>query len=188
MIWFTVGSYFLPTGHLAALSLGCWAAFSTARDRAGRSSPLLRDTRLAIGCGAVFLLATFVTPGGVSGELFAVLVDVAATALVLHCTLRTDSVVARLLASPVPRWIGVRSYGVYLYGLTVMQLVPILTHLPLHFAAFVDVFLTATLVAVSYRYVEAPLRTRGRRWLARRSEQQRLELDVGITGLADEHA
>ena len=57
---------------------------------------------------------------------------------------------SRLLSSTVPRWVGVHSHAIYLYGLTVRQLLGIITHLQLHYAAFLDVPITAVLVELSY--------------------------------------
>jgi len=160
------GNYFLPTGHLFSLGLGAAGAFY----RGGRprewqtkniSWPLIGP--LAI---LVFALVGF---GILDGELALFLVDFSAMGLILHVDLCRSSAFSRLLGSFIPRWVGARSYGVYLYGLTLMQLIPAVLHIPLHIAAFVDVAVTFLVVGISYKFVEAPLRLRGRLWLRSKS-------------------
>jgi peptidoglycan/LPS O-acetylase OafA/YrhL len=139
------------------------------------------DTRAALVCGAVFASALFIAPTGTRGYLLGFAVDVAAMVLVLHCVVNVGSIASRSLRSPVPRWIGVRSYGIYLYGLTLMQLIPLTTHLRLHYAAPLDVLATAIVVWLSYRFIESPFRTRGRRWLAtRRDPGQSIESAIEL--------
>ncbi|HEX3979652.1 MAG TPA: hypothetical protein VHW93_00420 [Acidimicrobiales bacterium] len=74
-----------------------------------------------------------------------------------------------------------RSYGIYLYGLTLLVLVPAVTHLPLHEVVPVDLVAMAVVVALSYRYMEAPLRARGRAWLARTDDDRADALAQGVT-------
>ena len=127
------GNYFLPTGHLVPLALGCWAAFWLAHGGAHhRPARFLRDSRVAVAAVAVFAVALVYAPTGRTGQAVALAVDVAATGLLLHSVLAAGSWPSRLLSSPLFRWIGVRSYGIYLYGLTLLVLVPAVTHLPLH--------------------------------------------------------
>ena len=182
VILFAIPNYFLPTGHLAALALGCWAAFYAIDSQRERFATLIRDARLAIACVAVFVVATFVVPGGRLGTGLGLLVDLAAMLLTLHCVFTSRSFVARTVGSKVPRWIGERSYGIYLYGLTVMQLVPLVTHLSLRYAAPLDILLTGAIVAASYHYVEAPLRAQGRLMLARRAERRSPEVGPPVLG------
>lgn len=171
VVWLLEGNYFLPTGHLPALALGCWAAFQTAYGVNNHSVVrFIKSSRVATISVIIFAVAAVYAPAGHAGEALAFIVCLAATGLTLHCVLAPSSLVGKLLASAIPRWIGKRSYAIYLYGLTSMQLVPVITHLPLHEAAFIDVFVTGVLVALSYRFVESPLRNRGRQWLARRGE------------------
>ncbi len=167
-IWIPFGNYFLPTGHLVPLALGCWAAFWLAHGGAStRLAAILRDGRLAAAAIAVFVVALLYSPTGRSGQVLVLAVAVAATGLMLHTILAQRSWPSRVLASPLFRWIGVRSYGIYLYGLTLLILIPAVTHLPLHEVVPLDMVAIALVVGLSYRYVEAPLRARGRAWLAR---------------------
>ncbi len=187
VIWLTIGNYSLPTGHLVPLALGCWAACWSIESRGtSRLTPVLRDNRLALVCLALFAAALLVNPLGVKGDALSLLVYVAATALLLHCTLNAESFVSRVLASPVPRWIGVRSYGIYLYGLTILILVPLVTHLKLHDALPVDVVVTAAVVALSYRFAESPFRSWGRTRLARRGEVESSDAELGLMRIGDQ--
>jgi peptidoglycan/LPS O-acetylase OafA/YrhL len=161
----TAPNYFLPTDHLFALSLGCAAAFFVADGAAGPAGRLVRDARAGgialAGVLALVLTTPFRGPGVVLAG------DICAGVLVTHCALRRGSPAVRLLASAPARWIGERSYGVYLYGLTTMHLVGALTGLPGLTAAPIDIAATGGLVAASHRWVETPLQRRGRSWLAR---------------------
>jgi peptidoglycan/LPS O-acetylase OafA/YrhL len=185
-VWLMIGNYALPTGHLVPLALGCWAACWSIQERGtSRLTPALRDNRLALVCVAIFAAALLVNPPGVKGQALALLVAVAATALLLHCTLNADSFVSRVLASPVPRWIGVRSYGIYLYGLTLLILVPAVTHLQFHLALPLDVVVIVVVVSLSYRFAETPFRARGRAWLGRRGEVESSDAELGLSAMAD---
>jgi peptidoglycan/LPS O-acetylase OafA/YrhL len=187
VIWLAIGNYSLPTGHLVPLALGCWAACWSIQSRqTSRLAPVLRDNRLALACLPVFVVALLVNVPGAKGDALSLLVALAATALLLHCTLNAESFVSRALASPVPRWIGVRSYGIYLYGLTLLILVPLVTHLKLHEALPVDVVVITIVVAISYRFAEAPFRSWGRAWLMRRGEVESSDAELGLVGMADE--
>jgi peptidoglycan/LPS O-acetylase OafA/YrhL len=187
VIWLTVGNYSLPSGHLVPLALGCWAAFWSIQSRGtSRFTHLLRDHRLALACLGVMVPAFLVNPLGAKGDVLDLLVYVAATALLLHCTLNSESFVSRVLASPVPRWLGVRSYGIYLYGLTLLILVPLVTHLKLHEALPIDVVVIAAVVAISYRFAEVPFRSRGRARLAGRGEVDSSDGELGLLGMAEQ--
>ena len=187
VIYLTIGNYFLPTGHIEALALGCWAACWSVQSREdSRLTPWLRDTRVAVVTLPVLGLALLVDPTGGTGDALALLVAVATTVLLLHCTLNARSMLSRVLASPVPRWIGVRSYGIYLYGLTLLIMIPTVTHLRLHEALPLDVVVIAAVVALSFRFVEYPIRTRGRAWLERRGEVESSDAELGLQGMAEQ--
>jgi peptidoglycan/LPS O-acetylase OafA/YrhL len=186
VLLFAGPSYFLPTAHLAALALGCWAAFYAIDTRDGWVVTLIGDTRTAVTCVAVFALAIFVTPRASLGSGLALLVDIAAMVLTLHCTFADRSVVSRALGSTVLRWIGERSYGIYLYGLTLMQFIPLVTHVSLRYAGPIDIVATGLVVAASYRYVEAPVRAHGRRVLARRQLLRRPDVGLPVIGVQPE--
>jgi acyltransferase-like protein len=90
--------------------------------------------------------------------------------------------VGRGLAVAPLRWIGRRSYGIYLWHWPVMALTrpgldvrwPLWALVPLQIAA------TVALAAASYRWIEQPVRTgAARAWLDRRAPRRRLALAVG---------
>jgi len=110
---------------------------------------------IAIGAVLVLHLDRAHVPGGAFGvDVFFVLssylistllleefgreVDLAATGLMLHTVLAARSWPSRVLGSSPFRWIGVRTYGFYLDGLTLVILVPAVAHLRIHEAAPVD--------------------------------------------------
>lgn len=155
-------NYFLPTGHLLPLTVGCWAAEQRARGGSPVTTWLVRVPGIAAGCCVVFALAAV---GKLELPGTQILVGLAAGLLLLALAERSTSIEARVLGTRIPVWIGARSYGIYLYGLTLMQLIPAVTHLGLREAAPVDVIVTLVVVALSFRFVEAPVRVRGRRWL-----------------------
>ncbi|WP_181905681.1 acyltransferase family protein [Microbacterium bovistercoris] len=168
---FTGPNYFLPTGHLLPLVIGCWAAEQRARGCTPWVAALVRQAWVGYAACAVFVVATlFVVPKLQSVTFIAV--SVATAALALRITTGRADAVTRVLGSRVPVWIGARSYGIYLYGLTLMQLVPLLIPgIELKWAAPIDVALTAVVVAASYRFVESPIRRRGRDWLRNRASR-----------------
>jgi len=185
VVWVAFGHYLLPTGHLVPLALGCWAACWSVQWRtSSRLTPVLRDSRLAVASLTLIVLALFVNPPGAKGNAIDLVVYLAATALLLHCTLDAGSFVSRVLASPVPRWIGVRSYGFYLYGLTLLILVPLVTNLELHRALPVELVLTTVVVALSYRFVETPFRSWGRGRLERRGGIGSSDAELGLAGMS----
>jgi peptidoglycan/LPS O-acetylase OafA/YrhL len=95
---------------------------------------------LLIALGSAILLATIVHPLGSIG---------------------------RLLATPLPRWIGERSYGIYLWHWPVLAFTRAGTdvHIARGPLLLIQVALTVAIAAVSYRYIEQPIRTGGLRRL-----------------------
>jgi peptidoglycan/LPS O-acetylase OafA/YrhL len=87
------------------------------------------------------------------------------------------------------RWIGVRSYGIYLWHWPIMQLTRPRVDVPWHGPLLVlaQIGLTLVIAAASYRYVEHPVRTgeaqrRVRTWLDARTPHQRLGWVGGTLG------
>ena len=87
-----------------------------------------------------------------------------ATIAVLIATVVPETLVATVLALPPLRWIGERSYGIYLWHMPVIAFVPatIRTGYPVANAAIVVAF-TVVMSALSWRYVEDPIRRGGLR-------------------------
>lgn len=180
LLLFRGGNYFLPTGHLLPLALGCWAGWSSSRGLPRQFLSVLQRRWFGMACGGILAALCLVSAhDGLVNSFVAIAVAIAAIGLILSVTQNPDSPAARLLGSPVPRWIGARSYGIYLYGLTILQLIPALTHLSLRYAAPLDVVATIAVVEFSYVFIESPVRVRGRRWLkARRQPDQEAALEV----------
>lgn len=118
------------------------------------------------------------------------LVGVATAALIVAAT-HERSPLARALGMPVLRWIGVRSYGIYLWHWPVMALTRPGIDVPLDgWALFgLQVAITVALAELSYRYVEAPVRegVLGRLWQGLResltSPEWRRGATVAVAGL-----
>lgn len=162
-------NYFLPHGHLLPLAVGCWAAEQRAHGLSRWMDRVVQIPGIGLAVIGVFVLAAVTAPSASVSPFLFIAVAGATALLLLSITSGNSSYVTSFLATPIPVWLGARSYGVYLYGLTIIQLVPMLTGLRLMFAAPVDVGLTLIVVAVSFRFVESPIRRRGRQWSLRAS-------------------
>lgn len=170
LVAFTGQNYFLPTGHLLPLVIGCWAADQHAHGRTRWVDTVSRQPWIGAVALAVFAVATLVVYRPLTDITF-VIVAVATAALILNITGDRTNLVSRALGSAVPRWVGARSYGIYLYGLTLMHLVPMLiVGIELKYAAPIDIVLTILIVGLSYRFVESPVQRWGRRWLHDRAQ------------------
>ncbi len=91
------------------------------------------------------------------------------------------AILGRLLGCRPLRWLGARSYGIYLWHWPIMELTRPQIDVPLHGAPLILLQAAATLgaAALSYRYVEMPIRSgvaqrRLRAWLDRHTPHQRL--------------
>ena len=103
-------------------------------------------------------------------------------AIVAHPATR----LSRALGSAPLRWIGVRSYGIYLWHWPIMLLTRPGVDVPWHGPVLIlsQIAVTFALAALSYRYVEQPIRTGAaqdalKRWLTRQSKPRRLQLASG---------
>lgn len=103
------------------------------------------------------------------------LVALATIALIVAATHPRARLLPALLSLAPLRWLGVRSYGIYLWHWPVFALTRPGIDMPLTgpLAIAVQVALTLALAALSYRFVEAPLRrpeTIGRLWAGASSQ------------------
>jgi len=86
-----------------------------------------------------------------------------ATVLVIRAAVRPETITSRVLALPALRWIGLRSYAIYLWHWPIIQLTRPGAHpsVPTPFLDLYRILLTLTAAGVSYRFLEHPIRTRG---------------------------
>lgn len=148
----------------AALLAGALAALVLRFDRAGAVSPRARaamDLLGAVGLAGVALCiartddaSPFLYRGGE-------VVLAASGAIVAIAASHPATFVARALRIAPLRWIGTRSYGVYLWHLPVVAFMPetALAHAPL-LRGVVPIALILVLAAASYRLIEEPIRRR----------------------------
>jgi peptidoglycan/LPS O-acetylase OafA/YrhL len=129
---------------------------STALPRLGT---LVLDAVGAVGLAVV--LAMIVGVGQDSPFLYRgglVLVSLASAALVAALA-HPASRIARLFALRPLRWLGERSYGIYLWHYPVILLTtPVVEPQPSLLRGVVQVAATVAIAALSYRYVEVPIR------------------------------
>jgi len=146
------------------------------RRRWGWTAPLLCDV---IGIAALGALVWFCLHLGEFGPLlyrggFA-LVGLASTAAILAIVHPYSFIGSRLLGSAPLRWIGVRSYGIYLWHWPVFMVTRPDLDVGFDGLPLLALRLSATVVLadLSYRYVETPIRrgALGRAWRTLREAQ-----------------
>jgi peptidoglycan/LPS O-acetylase OafA/YrhL len=88
------------------------------------------------------------------------LAAVAGTGLI-GVSVRADIFITRALTVLPLRWLGIRSYSVYLWHWPILVVLPSILHVPAAglFVAIVGAALTLAAAELSYRYIETPLRT-----------------------------
>ena len=128
------GRWFDLTAVAALVGFGwmCWNVYLIAPDGAG--DPLLfRGGLFAASCCTLVVIAAVSHPGARSN---------------------------RVLGNPVLKWIGLRSYGLYLYHWPIFQAIRGLAGNKLTFSEFVvAMIITVAITEFSYRFVETPIRT-----------------------------
>jgi peptidoglycan/LPS O-acetylase OafA/YrhL len=160
--------YATPThcmGLLLGASFGAWTAATGGR-RPTRSVPWVDHAADLIGAIALGLL-TWILLGVASyshslyrGEFLLVAFLVV---IVIAVATRPASIVGRVLDCRPLRWIGVRSYSIYLWHwpIAVVTRPGIDTTMPLWLDQLLRVSLTVLLADATYRYVESPVRRLG---------------------------
>ena len=90
-----------------------------------------------------------------------------ATLAVIAAVVHRRALSGRILGNPLLRWIGTRSYGLYLYHWPVYQIIRKSAGIPLRGSQFLlAMLITVPITEISYRFVETPIRTgRMRTWL-----------------------
>ncbi|MFT4127262.1 MAG: acyltransferase, partial [Gordonia sp. (in: high G+C Gram-positive bacteria)] len=147
-------------GLLLGAALAVWWP---ARARTvGHAARCWIDVFALAGLGAIaFLIAT--TPDGdISLYRSGILILTVATMAVLVATVVPETLVASILGIAPLRWIGERSYGIYLWHMPVIAFLPgtLRSERPVATAA-ITIGVTIAFAAVSWRYVEDPIRRLG---------------------------
>lgn len=189
--------YYGTDTRAAALLLGAALAFVWAPGRChARIGPVGALGMDVVGAGALALLLwlhfwltesrAFLYRGGFASVGIA-------TATVIASTVRPEARLGRLVSLAPLRWLGVRSYSLYLWHWPVFVLTRPNTDLPMDGLALLGLRLAVTLVLTefSYRFVETPIRggLLGREWRrlceATRAHRYRFALRyAGVTAAA----
>lgn len=172
--------YFGTDTHAQGLLIGCTMALILPQARlAVLRSPSWRIGGNLLGVVGVVALGWMVfnlkdyervTYGG--GFL---LVDLAAVAVVIAAVSPVTFWASTLARQPL-RWVGTRSYAIYLWHWPIQQLMRARTDVPFGGVALFVLQVALILLAaeLSYRFVEEPVRSgRARAWLASRYERAR---------------
>ncbi len=148
----------------AGLLLGSWLAFiwapSRLRGPVGRSAPFVMDTAAVVALVWLFRLhqtTDFSSAFLYRGGMFLVS---ALSCVLIATAVHPASHVGTLLGNPLLRWIGLRSYAIYLWHWPIFQVTRPGEEVPIHGVANLVLRLVLTLAAadLSYRYVEMPIR------------------------------
>ncbi|MDX3073986.1 acyltransferase family protein [Streptomyces sp. MI02-7b] len=160
-VYFGTDTHAFPLLLGAALALARPALRGTA-GRPARLLPLCEITGL-LGLAVLLALAATVSQEDELLYPYGFLAAALATVSVLRSVLQRDGWPARLLSNALLRWIGKRSYGIYLWHLPLIALAAPddagSTRVPLR--PIVAAALSVGFAAVSYRWVEQPVRRLG---------------------------
>jgi len=148
----TVPGYFATTGRAWELLLGV-AVAALPQDVAARGT-LVRSALGALGLIATMAIAVSTLPAAWASALSAL----AATSMLLGSGPRTDA----LLTSRPLRWVGIRSYGIYLWHWPLIVLLDRAVGRS-GWTSAIAVAGTVVIAATSFRLAEAPIRSM---WLA----------------------
>ena len=160
-------AYLSTFGHLFGLLIGVWLAVALIRRTPSASTVtrIVGTTLIAVGLLAFGAVSFSDLGAAVERQTLTSLAGAAAgAALVVGCVLTTTPR-PHLLDAGALGWLGRRSYGVYLWHLPLIVLadaalpaLPDLGRLP---GRLLAVVLSVGLAALSYRYLEEPIRRRG---------------------------
>lgn len=162
--------YYGTDTHIFGLAIGILVAFLWAdRNETVLGTSVWRKYGATAGWVALALLGIlfFVLPDdGPWAYRGGMLLAAVAAAVVIASMLMPGSVIARIGESRVLRWIGTRSYGLYLWHWPVLVILQAAWPLPIgsamaHFRSVLAVLITCIIVEFSFRFIETPIRERG---------------------------
>jgi len=165
--------YFGPDFRAEQLLLGCVLATAFF---AGLGLKRTRWDGVVVAAGIVWLLGALVSPAFGSGLMVpapssqfynsggSTAIAFASAVVIRHLLIREDGGVARVLSIKSLVWVGRRSYGLYLWHYPIYGLfTPVASRLRVP----AEVGLSFVVAALSYRWVEMPVRT----WMRSRESQ-----------------
>ncbi len=188
--------YYGTDTRAATLLVGALLAFAWPlggfRDEVSPRAARVLD---GVGCVALLgVLAFFVRVQDYDPWLYrgGFLLIALCTAVLIAVVVHPASMLGRALGTRTLRWLGVRSYGIYLWHWPVMMLTRPGIDVPWRgtFVILTQIALTVALAALSYRYVEMPVRAgaaqrRLRAWLDAHTPRERLRWTAGsLSGCA----
>jgi peptidoglycan/LPS O-acetylase OafA/YrhL len=121
------------------------------------------------------LASSFIgTTGKLGDQLLYLVMLPSLIVLLVHLVSAAGSLVQGLLGYPILRWLGQRSYGLYLYHSALYYYFdnPI-THLPRRENIVYCLVASLIIAEFSYRYIESPMLKYGRKWIKARKVQGR---------------
>ena len=142
-----------------------WRPVAIMRGPLRRANRLL-DIIALIGLALLGLFAWkihFITPTGADAWLFrgGLLATGLATLMVIAAVTHRDTVMSTVLGTPLLRYVGTRSYGLYLYSWPIYQIIRKVAGNSLSFRQFVvAMVVTVIITELSYTYIETPIRRR----------------------------
>jgi len=129
---------------------------------AGRTMDLLSIAGLVV-LGLLCWKVHFLTPDGADAWLFrgGFLVTGLATLVVIAAVTHRYSLAGRVIGNPLFKYVGTRSYGLYLYHWPIYQIIRKVAGNPLSWQQFaVAMVFTLIITELSYTYIETPVRRR----------------------------
>lgn len=169
-------NYFLPPSHLPALAAGAVLAVAFRGPASVSAGPPRTASHLASLLPALLLIGLYMRPAFSHlniGRFIETAAGLVAGTLIAVSVAWPGTWLASILGSSPFTYIGRRSYGLYLYHRTLAMLVPLLwTDIKLRLAGPLVIVLAIAVAEVSYRFVETPIRQRGRSWLRRHGHQE----------------
>jgi peptidoglycan/LPS O-acetylase OafA/YrhL len=152
----------------------------------------LRDRGRAFDVVAVLAFVGFgwmcwnihlVDPSGADGRLFrgGLFVAGVLTLLIIAAVTHQGSAANRLLGGKVLRWIGTRSYGLYLFHWPIYQIIRNVAGNSLRLHEFLLAMIpTVIITELSYRFVETPIRVGGVAALTQRVRNREVRRPTGL--------